>query len=102
MKPTYKELLKMSVEDLANLVVAQGAKIQSLEAAHKDMKLRNSILRERKDLPVERLTAYNEIKVQAIEEMMREIPTRRYNGITEVFHTRKSMIKYVANLRGEK
>lgn len=30
MKPTYKELLEMSVEDLANLVVAQGAKIDSI------------------------------------------------------------------------
>ena len=43
----------------------------------------------------------NEIKAQAIEEMMREIPTKSYVGLTEIFHTRKSMIEYVAILRGE-
>ena len=44
----------------------------------------------------------NEIKAQAIEEMMREIPTKSYVGLNEIFHTRKSMIEYVAILKGEK
>ena len=47
-------------------------------------------------------TLLNEIKAQAIEEMMREIPTKSYVGLNEIFHTRKSMIEYAAILRGEK
>ena len=43
----------------------------------------------------------NKIKAQAIEEMMREIPTKSYVGINEIFHTRKSMFEYVAILRGK-
>ena len=44
----------------------------------------------------------NKIKAKAIEEMMREIPTKSYVGLNEIFHTRKSMIEYAAILRGEK
>lgn len=67
MKPAYSELLQMSTAELADIVVAQGAKIDSLEAQHKDLKLRNSLLRERKDLPVERLTAYDELQKESDE-----------------------------------
>ena len=51
---------------------------------------------------LEEVGELNKIKAEAIEEMMRKIPTKSYVGITKIFHTRKSMIEYVAILRGEK
>ena len=37
MKPTYSELLQMSTAELADLVVAQGAQIDSLKAHNNEL-----------------------------------------------------------------
>lgn len=51
--------LNMDSRKLADHDQAQREKIARLEVEHTDLVLRNRILRERPDLPLERLRAYN-------------------------------------------
>jgi cell division protein FtsB len=55
---------------------AQRAVIARLEAEHRDLVLRNKLLRDRPDLPLERIRAYDEV-ITKIEQQAKEITELR-------------------------
>ena len=55
---------------------AQRVVIARLEAEHKDLVLRNKLLRDRPDLPLERIQAYDEV-ITKVEQQAKENKTMR-------------------------